>query len=749
MKRQIALAAACLVFAGGAGPDNASLEQRFDAGVRPNEMSDWMKLMAAEPNHVGSPHDKANAEWEAAQFRSFGWDARIETFQVLYPTPVSEKIDLLGPKPYHVKLQEPPIPGDTSARSKQPLLPAYLAYQGDGDVTAPLVYVNYGMRDDYKALERLGVSVKGKIVIARYGAGWRGLKPRLAAEHGAVGCIIYSDPSDDGYAVESTYPKGPARPPQGFQRGSVTDMTIYPGDPLTPGVGATADAKRLAVKDSPVILKIPALPIAYADAQVLLSSLGGQPVPEGWRGRLPITYRVGPSAANVHLVVKSDWSLKPAYDVIATLKGSTYPDQWVVRGNHHDGWVYGAEDPLSGQVVLLEEARVLGELARSGWKPKRTIVYASWDGEEPGLLGSTEWAEEHAAELKQKAVLYINTDGNNRGFLNVEGSHDLEHFVNQVAADVNDPESHASVADRARAKIRIDAANPPSHDPEVVARLKGEAKIAADPSKDFPIGALGSGSDYSAFIEHLGVPAVDVAFGSEGVSGGVYHSRYDTWEHFSRFGDPGFVYEGVLAKTVGRMVIRAADSDLPIQRTANFADTVAIYVTEIKKLATDKREAAEIQAKNLSDRVFALSADPTKSSAPPTALKPVPQIDFAPLDAAVTRLKASATAYDEALAKNGAALSPAALAQLQSLMLTLDQTLAPDNVGLPERPWFQNLIYAPGRFTGYGAKTLPGVREAIEDERFADADKYSKLTADALNAYSDRLDQATKVLAAK
>ncbi len=749
MKRQIALAAACLVFAGGAGPDNSSLEQRFDAGIRPNEMSDWMKLMAAEPNHVGSPHDKANAEWQAAQFRSFGWDARIETFQVLYPTPVSEKIDLLGPKPYHVTLQEPPIPGDTSARSKQPLLPAYLAYQGDGDVTAPLVYVNYGMRDDYRTLERLGVSVKGKIVIARYGAGWRGLKPRLAAEHGAVGCIIYSDPSDDGYAVESTYPKGPARPPHGFQRGSVTDMTIYPGDPLTPGVGATADAKRLAVKDSPVILKIPALPISYADAEVLLSSLGGQPVPEGWRGRLPITYRVGPSTANVHLVVKSDWSLKPAYDVIATLKGSTYPDQWVVRGNHHDGWVYGAEDPLSGQVALLEEARVLGELARSGWKPKRTIVYASWDGEEPGLLGSTEWAETHATELKQKAVLYINTDGNNRGFLDVEGSHDLEHFVNQVAADVNDPESHASVADRARAKIRIDAVNPPSHDPEVVARLKGEAKIAADPSKDFPIGALGSGSDYSAFIEHLGVPSLNVAFGNEDVSGGVYHSRYDTFEHFSRFGDPGFVYEGVLAKTIGRMVIRAADSDLPIQRTSNFADTVATYVTEIKKLATDKREAAEIQAKNLSDRVFQLTADPTKSNGPPTALKPVPQIDFAPLDAAVTRLKTSAAAYDEALAKNGAALSPAALAQLQSLMLTIDQTLAPDNVGLPERPWFQNLIYAPGRFTGYGAKTLPGVREAIEDERFADADKYSKLTADALNAYSDRLDQATKVLAAK
>jgi N-acetylated-alpha-linked acidic dipeptidase len=749
VRRHIILVAACAVLGGGAAPENATIGQRFDAATRPGEMSDWMKIMAAEPNQVGSPHDKANAEWEAAKFRSFGWDARIETFQVLYPTPVSETLDLLGPKPYHVALQEPPIPGDTSARAKQPPLPAYLAYQGDGDVTAPLVYVNYGMRDDYKALERLGVSVKGKIVIARYGAGWRGLKPRLAAEHGAVGCIIYSDPSDDGYAVESTYPKGPARPPHGFQRGSVTDMTIYPGDPLTPGVGATADAKRLAVKDSPVILKIPALPISYADGQVLLASLGGQPVPEGWRGRLPITYRVGPSTSKVHLAVRSDWSLKPIYDVIATLKGTTWPDQWVLRGNHHDGWVYGAEDPLSGQVALLEEARVLGDLVRQGWRPKRTIVYLSWDGEEPGLLGSTEWAEAHAAELKEKAVLYINTDGNNRGFLSVEGSHDLEHFVNAVAADVNDPESHATIAERARAKIRVDAINPPSHDPEVVARLKGEAKIAADPSKDFPIGALGSGSDYSAFIEHLGVPALNVAFGDEGASGGVYHSRYDTFEHFSRFGDPAFVYEAVLAKTVGRMVIRAADSDLPIQQAGDFADTVATYATEVKKLAADKREAADIQAKMLTDRSFQLTADPTKSSGVPTALKPVPEVDFAPLDAAVTRLKASATAYDDAVAKNGATLSPEARGHLQSLMLTIDQTLAPENTGLPERPWFQNLIYAPGRFTGYGAKTLPGIREAIEDERYADADRYSKLTANALDAYSNRLDQATKVLAGK
>ena len=749
MKRQIALAAACVIVASAAGPassDNASLEQRFDAGIRPGEMSDWMKRMASEPNHVGSPHDKINAEWELAEFKKFGWDAHIEEFQVLYPTPLSEAVELLGKKKFKATLQEKPIKGDTSATAKDKPLPAYLEYQGDGDVTAQLVYVNYGMQDDYKALERMGVSVKGKIVIARYGSGWRGLKPRLAADHGAVGCIIYSDPADDGYGHDATYPAGPERPPQGFQRGSVVDMTLYAGDPLTPGVGATKDAKRLTRETSPVILKIPALPIGYGDAKVLLAALGGQVVPENWRGALPITYRVGPSAPMVHLMVKSEWSLKTIYDVVAVMKGAEFPDEWVLRGNHHDGWVEGAGDPLSGQVALLEEARNLGELAKAGWKPKRTLVYLSWDAEEPGLLGSTEWAEEHAAELKQKAVLYINTDGNERGFLGVEGSHDLEHFVNQVAGDVTDPETHVSVAERTRAKIRTDALD--AHGPNAD-RLKEEAKQAADPSKDFPIGALGSGSDYSAFIEHLGVPALNVGFGDEGETGGIYHSRYDTWEHYTRFADPGFLYEAALAKTVGRMVMRAADSDLPIQRTQNFASTVESYVKEVKKLADNKREAAETQAGLLKDNAFQLAADPTKSSGTPTALKSVPQIDFAPLDAAVTRLKASTKAYDDALAAKGAALSPEAKVKLRALMLTLDQTLAPENVGLPIRPWFRNLVYAPGRFTGYGAKTIAGVREAIEEERFADADKYSKLTADALNAYSDRLDQATGVLSGK
>ena len=729
--------------------DQAARERNFDAAVRPDEMRDWLKTLAAEPNHVGSPHDKTNADFILSLFKKFGWDAHIETFQVLYPTPISETIEISGAKPWKATLQEPPIPGDTSATAKQPALPAYVAYQGDGDVTAPLVYVNYGMQDDYKTLERLGISVKGKIVIARYGAGWRGLKPLLAQQHGAVGCIIYSDPSDDGYSVDSVYPNGPARPAHGFQRGSVQDMTIHPGDPLTPGVGAVGGAQRLDRAHAQTLLKIPALPISYTDAQVLLSKLTGRVVPDSWRGRLPITYRVGPSNVPVHLAVKSDWSLKTIYDVIAMMKGSTYPDQWVVRGNHHDGWVFGATDPLSGQVSLLEEARIMGHLVRQGWRPKRTIVYTSWDGEEPGLLGSTEWAETHAAELKQKAVLYINSDSNQRGFLGVGGNHDFEHFVNEVANDVTDPETHVSIGARRRAKIRIDALDEVSRDPAAAARAKAEAKIAADPREDFPIDALGSGSDYSSFLEHLGVPALDVGFGDEGQSGGVYHSRYDTFEHHTRFVDPGFVYDALLAKTVGRMVMRAADTDLPLQKAGNLADVVGRYLDEIKKLADAKREAQQTQAKLLADRAFQLAADPTKTSGLPTALKRVPHLEFAELENAVDRLKQSATAYDDAFVKNATHLTADKRARLLALMQTIDQTLSPD-VGLPGgRNWYKNLIYAPGRFTGYGTKTLPGVREAVEDERWDDANKYAKFTADALNAYSARLDQATAVLNGK
>ena len=728
----------------GAAPSSQAMRERdFDAAINPEEMRDWLEQMSSEPNQVGSPHDRANAEWELTQFKKFGWDAHIETFDVLYPTPVNEAVELLGGTPYQATLQERPIAGDSSAAAKSPALPAYVAFQGDGDVTAPLVYVNYGMQDDYKVLQRMGISVEGKIVIARYGAGFRGLKPRLAKEHGAVGCLIYSDPADDGYSVDSPYPDGPARPPQGIQRGSVMDITLFVGDPLTPGIGATTGAKRLTAADSPVILKIPALPISYADAQVLLQSLGGSVVPKEWRGALPITYRAGPSTANVHLAVKSEWSRKTIYDVVAVMKGSAQPDSWIMRGNHRDAWVFGAADPLSGQISLLEEAKAIGQLASRGWRPKRTIVYMSWDAEEPGLMGSTEWAELHASELQQKAALYINSDNNNRGFLSAGGNHDLEHFVNLVADDVIDPETNVSVAKRLRAKMEVDAVSRGAGE-----EAKADGKIALDPNRDFPIQALGSGSDYSAFLEHLGVASLNVGYSGEGNSRGVYHSRYDTFEHFTRFGDPGLVYTALLSKTVGRLVLRAADADLPVQRAANFAETVARYLAAVKKLETDQRNAAGMQAKMLAADAFELATDPSKSSGRPATLLEVPSIDLSPMDAAVQRLSASSTAYDAAYAQRAAQLPPAERKHLAGMMQSIDQTLAPP-VGLPGRPWYKNLIYAPGRYTGYEAKTLPGITEAIEEQRWGDAATYARLTADALNAYSSRLDQATAILNTK
>jgi N-acetylated-alpha-linked acidic dipeptidase len=743
MRRSVLFGLASLLLAGSAfaqsSNDYASLVTRFDAEINPHELDGWMKLMAAEPNQVGSPHDKSNAEWIQKQFQNFGWDTHIETYRVLYPTPISETLEAsnLNGKPWKATLQERPIPGDSSSRTKDLTLPAYLAYQGDGDVTAPLVYVNYGNVDDYKRLEELGISVKGKIVIARYGQGWRGLKPKLAQDHGAIGALIYSDPADDGYSQDAVYPKGSMRPSQGFQRGSVADMTIFPGDPLTPGVAATADAKRLTRETSPSILKIPALPISYGDAQVLLSAMDGVVAPDSWRGHLGITYRVTGSVP-VHLAVKSEWGLKTIYDVIATIKGSQYPDQWVVRGNHHDGWVMGASDPLSGQTALLAEAQAIGRLVKGGWKPKRTIVYTSWDAEEPMLLGSTEWAEDHALELQKKAIVYINSDGNGRGILNVGGSEDLEKFVSDTLKGLIDPETGQPVDSRRRAKLRMTGPMADDHD-------KAMAAQAADASRNMPLEPLGSGSDYSAYLQHLGLETLDYGYGGEGRSTGVYHSRYDTYEHHSKFVDPGFVYDALLAKTVGRAVIKAADENLPIQQTSDFADAIGQYVTEVKHLADTRREAAESQKKKLADNVYALAADPTKPHANPTPLQEVPRFDFAPLDQAAAKLKASAKSYDDALAADGARLSGENLAHLQSLMLSLDQTLLIGQ-GLPFRDWYKNAIYAPGRFTGYGAKTLPGVREAIEEERWADATKYIGLTANAINAYSATLDEATAIL---
>ena len=737
-----ALALATAATAQAAAPvGRAAIEAAFDASVSPADQTAWLKRMSSAPNHVSSPHDKANAEFILSQFKAFGWDAHIEEFSVLYPLPISTTVEMVAPERIVLGGQEPAILGDATSQDLSAALPPYVAFQGDGDVTAPLVYVNYGMPDDYAALARRGIDVRGKIVLARYGQGWRGLKPKLAQDHGAIGCIIYSDPADDGYKQGDTYPKGGSRPANAVQRGSVADMTTYPGDPLTPGIGAVPGAKRLTRAAATTILKIPVLPMSYADATKLLSVMGGVRAPGNWQGGLPLSYHIGgEGSVKVHLAVKSDWQQRTLYDVIATLKGATLPDEWVVRGNHHDGWVFGAGDPLSGNVAMMSEAKALGSLWASGWRPARTIVYASWDGEEPMLLGSTEYAETHAKELRAKAVIYINTDGNGRGFLSAEGSHAWQHLVNGVAADVIDPQTGVSVARRRNAAILSGAYDKRSPSEEDVA--------AAEKGGDIPLGALGSGSDFSSFLQHLGLPALNIGYDGEDEEGGVYHSAYDSFDHFTRFDDPGLAYGATLSKTVGRLVLRIADSDTPPTRYTDFAETVARYLTEVKKLADDRRSQDGKRARLIGDKAFALASDPLDPVGAPAADPTTPAIELAGLENAVIHLSAAAKAYDAAYAARGADLTPAARTRLNASLRDIDQLLLDDR-GLPGRPWYRNMIYAPGRFTGYGAKTLPGVREAIEERRFADADAYAKITAAAVDRYATRLEAATAILASR
>lgn len=719
-----------------------ALEQRFDAQLKPAELRDWLKTLSSEPNQVGSPHDKANAEMVRDLFKQWGWDAQIETFEVLYPTPKQHTLEMVEPTKFVASLKEPPIPGDETSARTSGALPPYNVYGADGDVTADLVYLNYGMPDDYKDLARRGIDVKGKIVIARYGGGWRGLKPKLAQEHGAVGCIIYSDPQNDGYGPGDVYPKGGWRPAEGVQRGSVADLTLYSGDPLTPGVGATKNAKRLPIDKAQTILKIPVLPISYGDAQPLLAALQGPVVPTGWRGALPITYHFGPGPAKVHLAVSSDWSLKTLYDVIARIPGASRPDEWIVRGNHRDGWVFGAWDPLSGHVVMMAEAKAIGALLKTGWKPRRTLVYASWDGEEPGLLGSTEWAEEHGDELQRKAVLYLNSDENSRGFLGAGGSHSLQKFLNNVSADVKDPETGVSTQARLRARLMTEG-----YEKGASVEDRKNAKVAAS-GADLPIEALGSGSDFTPFMQHLGITTLNIEYGGESDQAGVYHSDYDTFEHYVRFGDPQFVYGIAEAQTVGHTVLRMAEADvLPLQ-FSEFAETIAGYVEEVHQLADGKRKSAEELGKLLDQNAFTLAADPTRVVLPPAREPSVPYLNLAPLDNVATRLKAAAKAYDDLYTKFTAGtlkLTPSQTKELNSLLQGMEQTLTTAQ-GLPGRGWYKHLIYAPGMFTGYGVKTLPGVRESIEANKWDEANQFSTITAGVLSAYCDRLDRATAVL---
>jgi len=683
------------------------IEARFRAMPDPARMREMMRRLSARPHHVGSPYDKENAEWILDQFKSYGWDAHIENFDVLFPTPVERVVELVAPTTFKAALQETPVAGDPTSSQQAEQLPSYNAYSIDGDVTGPLVFVNYGVPADYDELAQRGISVKGAIVIAKYGGSWRGIKPKVAAEHGAIGCLIYSDPGDDGYAGGDVFPAGPMRPAQGVQRGSVADMPVFPGDPLTPGVGATKNAKRLTVAEAPTITKIPVLPISYGDARPLLAALGGPVAPSSWRGGLPITYRLGAGPARVHLRVKSDWSLKTLYDVIARLPGSTEPDQWVIRGNHHDAWVNGAEDPIAGLVAELEEARALGALYKQGWRPKRTIIYAAWDGEEPGLLGSTEWAETHADELKAHAVAYLNSDTNGRGYLGISGSHSLEKFINGVAMDIDDPESGVSAWKRVQAR-RI---------------LSGSAESRKDARDrdDLRIGALGSGSDYSSFIDHLGVPSLNLGYGGED-DGGIYHSIYDDFYWFTHFSDTSFVYGRALAQTAGTAVLRLANADLLPFAFTNLAETVQGYVKDLQSLRDRRAEQIAERNREIDEGLFKLASDPRDPVTAPQREGAAPQLNFAPLLNAIDSLNHAAARYEKAYSRAVSAGRQDAAHSVNQRLLQAERALT-SSEGLKNRPWYVHMLYAPGFYTGYGVKTIPGVREAIEQGQWSDADR--------------------------
>ena len=707
-------------------------EKQFDAQLNAKNLDTWMQFLTSHPHHVGSVQGKANAEYMANLFRSWGFQTEIAEYNVLFPTPKLRVVELLGSKPYKLKLEEPALKEDRTSGQKSEQLPSYNAYSADGDVTAELVFVNRGIPADYDELERMGVSVKGKIVIAKYGGSWRGIKPKVAYEHGAIGCLIYSDPEDDGYTAGDVYPVGPYRPKDGVQRGSVMDMPVYPGDPLTPGVGATKDAKRLDRKDAITIMKIPVLPISYEDALPLLQSLGGAVVPATWRGSLPITYHVGPGKDKVHMNLQFNWDLKPLYNVIAKLPGSELPDEWIIRGNHHDGWVNGAADPISGMVAEMEEARVIGEMVKKGFKLKRTLVYCAWDGEEPALLGSTEWAEDHQEELRKKAVAYINTDGNSRGFVGAGGSHTLEPFFNEIADAVIDPQTGVTIKERRYANAVVSA------DKAARAKMLG--------NKNIKLSALGAGSDWSGFLQFLGIASLNLGFGGEG-GGGEYHSIYDSYDHFIRFKDPGFQYGIALSKTAGRSMLRLANADiLPID-FPSFQKTVADYVTELKTLADNMRAETETENKLISDKLYALAMDPKKGFAAPKPKEAVPFLNFSNLENAMVQLKNSAEEFQKNYV-SGSQLPLEKQKELNEILFKVERSLINEK-GLPRRSWYKHQVYAPGYYTGYGVKTLPGIREGIEERNWKEAQDNIEIVSKTIAAYTKEVQKATTVITKK
>ena len=674
-------------------------EEQFRKLPDSARLKEYMEAMAGDSHVAGQPSSKRVADYALAKFKSFGLDAGFEEFEAMMPWPLETSVELVAPDKYALRIKEPVLPEDPDSGDQTPL---YNAYSGDGDVTGEVVYVNYGMPADFERLKQMGISVKGKIVLARYGAGWRGIKPKVALENGAIGCLIYSDPRDDGFFQGDVYPGGPYRPEYGAQRGSVMDMPIHPGDPLTPGWGSEAGGRKNKREDAPTILKIPVLPIGYGDALPILKQLKGPVAPQEWRGALPVTYHVGPGPAQLRMKLAFEWKNRPLYNVIARIPGTTRPDEWIIFGNHHDAWVMGADDPISGASALMETARGLGELLKSGWRPSRTIILALWDGEEWGLLGSTEWAEKHKAELQQKAVAYINTDGTGKGWLNAGGSHGLQQLLGEVARDVMDPRSGKPVFEEARRRAILSLPEP--------------ERPEAEKDSAFRIAPLGSGSDYTPFLQHLTLSALNVGFGGES-PGGVYHSAYDTVKWYQTYSDTDYSYGRTLSQITGTLILRLSEAPVLPFQFVDTADTLMRYVVELEKLAEAKKDS---------------------------------KVDMKPVRNAVEALRQAGQAYENAYAalpqqNTAQLLGRKELQQLNKLLLTSEQKLG-NTEGLPRREWFKHQMYAPGFYTGYGVKTMPQIREGLEENRFTEAQGGVRTVSSAINALAAQVNDAARLL---
>jgi N-acetylated-alpha-linked acidic dipeptidase len=675
----------------------AELARERDIKAAPNAKANEadFDVMTAEPHHAGSPYEIKLADYVADMFRSFGIEATKYEYSVLLPWPGERRIEIVAPDRLRLQVEEEKIRGDQWA-DKPGILPAYNAYSPSGDVTGEIVYVNFGIPADYETLQKLGIDVKGKIVLARYGGSWRGIKPKVAAEHGAIACLIYSDPHEDGYFQGDVYPDGPFRGAGIIQRGSVMDMPTYPGDPSTPGRPSKPGVERIPIDKIQTLPKIPVQPLSYRDGVELLKRLTGPVAPEAWRGALPITYHIGPGPATIHVKLQMEYGQRRLIDVVGRINGAVAPDEWIIVGSHRDAWTFGASDSVSGHVSMMAVARAMGDMMKKGWRPRRSLLFVSWDGEEPGLLGSTEWVEDLATELGAKAAVYVNRDAG-AGGVDFSGSavHSLTPFVHELAQSIQ-PDGAAKTLydgwlDRAREQS-------PARD--------GQPMV-----KTPPVGALGSGSDYTAFLDHIGVAAMDMGLNGRG-GDGTYHSTYDNPTWFKKYIDPQFKHSVLASQMTGVALLRLADADvLPFDYEA-YGRQIVEYVGEIEQQAT---KASATEAKG---------------------------IDFAGLKSAAEAFAtagANARAQGDALlAGAGGAASAAALARMNRTLIMAERDLI-EPAGLPDRPWFRHVIYAPGLYTGYGVKTIPGVREAV------DAGNY-KRGAEQATVVIRALQRATKTL---